>query len=158
MQLSRKRSMAHINWTKDRVCLFFSKNYYIQKVCCGHWWSCISLWQSQQHSLTNSNYFKWVPIQLKLQINPVPWLILVQKKQSASHQCREALVYVCTGVGFSAGRVMRLMYVIIGVTEGQCWILNEALGSGDKVPSHEWHTWTCFTSTIRLNSSVKNNM
>lgn len=32
---------------------------------------------------------------------------------------------------------MRLMYVIIGVTEGQCWILNEALGSGDKVPSHE---------------------
>lgn len=35
---------------------------------------------------------------------------------------------VCV-VGFSAGRVMGLMYAIIGVIEGQCWILNEALGS-----------------------------
>lgn len=44
---------------------------------------------------------------------------------------------VCAGVRFSAGGVMGLMYAIIGVEEGQCWILNEALGSGDKVPSHE---------------------
>lgn len=32
---------------------------------------------------------------------------------------------------------MGLMYAIIGVIEGQSWVLNEALGSGDKVPSRE---------------------
>lgn len=40
-------------------------------------------------------------------------------------------------MGFQQGRVTGLMYAIIEVMEGQSWILNEALGSGDKVPSHE---------------------
>lgn len=35
---------------------------------------------------------------------------------------------------------MELMYVIIGATGGQCRVLNEALGSGDKVTSRERHT------------------
>lgn len=44
--------------------------------------------------------------------------------------CACACVCVCV--------VMGLMYAIIGVIKGHCWILNEV--QGDKVPSHEWHT------------------
>lgn len=68
-------------------------------------------------------------------------LIDFSTKETISQPSMQESFGVCvcayTGVGFSAGRVMGLMYAIIGVIEGQCWTLNEALGSGDKVPSHE---------------------